>query len=93
MTLTMELLKAKHIGVRELGRNVSTYLKKDAPCVVDVKGKKDKVIISLDVLVDLLEMLEDLQDRDLLELVRQSRTAVASGEKEVPVENVIKRRK
>lgn len=87
MTLTKELLRAKHIGVRELGRNVSGFMKSKSVVIVEVKGQKNKVIISQDDLLDLIELLDNLQDKELLELVRESRAAVASGEKEVPVEN------
>ena len=91
MTLTKELLRAKHIGVRELGRNVSGFMKSRKVVVVEVKGDKNKVIMSQEDLIDLLDLLDDLQDKELLELVRQSRAAVASGVKEVPVGDVFKK--
>jgi len=93
MTLTKELLRARHIGVRELGKNVSSFMKSKNLIVVNVKGRKNKVIIPQDYLLELVESLEDLQDRALLELVKESRAAMASGEKEVPVEDVFKKLK
>ena len=93
MTLTTELLRAPHIGVRELSRNVSSFMKRKSVVVVEVKGQKNKVIISQDELIDLIELLQDLQDRELLELVRESRAAAASGAKEVPIEDVFKKLK
>jgi len=93
MTLTTELLRAKHIGVRELGRRTSAILKSSSVVVIEVKEHKNKVLLAQEDLVQLLELVEDLQDRELLELVKESRAASAAGLKEIPVQDVFKKRK
>ena len=40
---------------------------------------------------ELLELIEDLRDRELMDLVKESRDAVAAGVKEISVEDVFKK--
>ncbi|MFT5207874.1 MAG: PHD/YefM family antitoxin component YafN of YafNO toxin-antitoxin module [Candidatus Omnitrophota bacterium] len=85
MLTASKLLKAEQVGVRDLSRDYSEVLKKDGPVVIRSKTDNKKVIVSMDDLLELFELIEDLQDKALLELVRESRDAAARGDKPIPV--------
>ena len=91
MLTANKLLKARHIGTRVLTRDYKRVFEGREPVIVDTKSSVSKVIVSLDDLLELFEMIDDLQDRNLLDLIRDSRDAIARGDKAVSVANLFKK--
>ena len=81
----MDLLKAPHIGVRELKNHLSQMLKKRGSLVVTDHGRPVNVILPYDEMLDLLDLLEEVYDPAVLEAVREGRAAVGKGSQGVPV--------
>ena len=90
MTVTTALLNAKHVGIRELREHLSKQLKGDKPLVVTEHGTPTKVIFSYRDVLELMEVLDELQDRGALEHVREGREALRRGAKGVPVSRLFK---
>ena len=87
MTSAIDILKAPHVGIKEFrSRITSKSIKKDKALVLTDHGEPLKVVIDYDELIDLIESLEDLQNKNLWNLVNESRAAVAKGEKSIPAQ-------
>lgn len=86
----MALLKAEHIGVRELREHLSEELKRDAPLIVTEHGTPKKVILSYRDLLDLIDILDELRDRELLETIQGGRKAIRRGVKGIPVSRLFR---
>lgn len=85
MTVATALLRAKYIGVRELREHLSKRLKEKKAIVVTEHGTPTKVILSYQDVVELIEVLDELQDRAAIEAVREGRKAVKAGAEGLPV--------
>lgn len=85
MTVNTALLKAKHIGVRELKAHLSQRLKGRGPLIVTEHGTPTKVIVSYNDMLEIVDILDELQDRGTLFAVQEGRRAIKAGVKGVPV--------
>jgi PHD/YefM family antitoxin component YafN of YafNO toxin-antitoxin module len=86
MTSATDILKAPHVGIKEFrNRITSKSIRKDKALVLTDHGAPMKVVIDYDELIDLIERLEDLQDKRLWTLVNESRGAVARGDRGIDV--------
>lgn len=85
MEIALDLLKAKHVGVRELKDGLSSFFKKDAPLVVTEHGVPSRVIVPYDDMLELLDIIEEIDDRETSALVAEGRRAVRKGAKGIPV--------
>ena len=88
MTVTTALLGAKHVGIRELREHLSKRLKGDKPIIDTDHGTPTKVIFSYQGMLELIEILDELQDRGVLDNVREGREAIKHGAKGLPVSNL-----
>jgi PHD/YefM family antitoxin component YafN of YafNO toxin-antitoxin module len=85
MTVLTALLHAKHIGVRDLREHLSKRLKEKKAIVVTEHGAPTKVIFSYPDVVELIEVLDELQDRTAIQAVQEGRKAVKAGAEGIPV--------
>ena len=85
MTVAAALLKAKRIGVRELRAHLSKRLKEGKPLIVTEHGKPTKVILAYRDMLELIDVLDELQDRQTLSMVQEGRKAIQKGAKGIPV--------
>ena len=91
MKIAMNLLKADHVGVRDLKTNLSKRLKSNRPLVVTDHSQPVKVIIAYEDMLDLLDMLDELTDPDTVKNVLEGRKAIAAGAKGIPVSRTIQK--
>ena len=84
MTLSSALLKASHIGIRDLKMHLSEKLKTQKPLVVTDHGRPTQVIIPYGDIVELAEILEELRDPQLIKAVQLSRKNEKEALKESP---------
>jgi prevent-host-death family protein len=90
MTVGTALLRAEHIGVRELREHLSQRLKGTKPLIVTERGTPTKVIISYQDILELVEMFDEIRDRSLLEMVREGRSAIKRGVKGIEVSKLFR---
>lgn len=69
----------KHIGVRELRQNLSKVVRNHNTYFVTEHGKPVRAVLSYDLLLELLELLEELKDRTLLKEVSLGRKEYKEG--------------
>ena len=91
MTISAALIRASHVGVRDLRIHLSRRLKDKNPLVVTEHGMPMKVIISYQDMVDLVEILDELQDPKTLQAVMHARRGIKRGAKGVPVSRLFGR--
>ena len=91
MMMSTVLMKASHVGVRELRIHLSSRLKSKNPLVVTEHGTPTKVIISYQDMVDLVEILDELQDPKALYAVNHARRGLKRGARGIPVSRLFRR--
>ena len=91
MTTATDILKAPHVGVRDLRIHLADRLKTRKPIVVTDHGAPKKIILEYGELVELIETLEDMQNPGLLRAIQESRKAIAEGKEGIPVTHLFKR--
>ena len=89
MKIVMDLLKAEHVGVRDLKTNLSRRLKTNKPLVITDHSQPVKVIMSYNDMVDLLDMLDEMTDEGTAAAVKEGREAVRAGAKGISVERLL----
>ncbi len=90
MTAIGFVKEGKFVGARELRTNLAKVLKSRQAYFVTDHGKPVKAMIPYEVLLELLEMLEELKDKTLIQDVVQGRKEYAAGEW-VPVNRLRKK--
>ena len=91
MTISTALMKASHVGVRDLRLHLSRRLKNKNPLVVTEHGTPVKVIVSYQDMVELAEILDEMQDPKTLQAVTHARRALKRGAKGIPVSRLFGR--
>ncbi len=91
MSISSSMMKARHIGVRELRLHLSKRLKSKNPLVITEHGTPTKVIVSYDDMLDLVDILDELQDAGTLRAVTRARNAVKKGAKGIAVSRLFRR--
>ncbi len=75
----IDLLKAEHVGIRELKANLSAYMHSKKPIITTDRGEPVKVLVTYQDMVALLELLGDLSDKRMAEAVRGGRASIKRG--------------
>ena len=79
MTLATALLKAEHVGVRNLRSHLSRSLKKAKPIVITDHGVARKVLIDYQDLLEISDILEEIQDAETMRLVQEGKKSMREG--------------
>ena len=85
MTTIEFLKKGKRITAQEFRMNMLKILKSRQAYFVTDRGKPVKAIISHGVLLELLEIFEELNDKTLIQAVTQGRKEYREGGQGIPV--------
>ena len=85
MSMALSLLKAPHVGIRELKQQLSNFLKKDQPLIVTDHGEPTNVILHYDDFLELVDIIEEMNDPYARKLVSEGRRAVKDGSAGIPV--------
>jgi hypothetical protein len=91
MTTAIELLKAPRIGVRDFKAHLSEKIKSKKLMVLNDRGESKKVVIDYNEFVELLELIGDLQDKELVQLIQEGHSAIEKGERGIDVSESFKR--
>lgn len=84
MKLSTELLKADHIGIRDFKEHISMKTLKAILIVTD-HGTPVSVNFPYDDMLELLDVLDEIEDKKTLEAVAKGRHDIKSGAKSVSV--------
>ena len=79
-----ELMKAKHVGVRDLKTHLSALLDKNKPLVVTERGKPRHFVIPYEEMIEIVDILEEASDPKLVAEVERARNSHKKGQ-EVPL--------
>lgn len=90
MRLAASLLKADHIGIRDLKEHISTKFLRKLLIITD-HGTPVSVNLPYDDLLELTDILEELSDPETIATVQEGRAAIGAGAKGISVFNLFKR--
>ncbi|RMH32115.1 MAG: hypothetical protein D6690_14790 [Nitrospirae bacterium] len=88
MTTTSLLRKAKPVNIREAQASLSKLIRSQSISMVLSHGKPVSFLIPYEELLDLVETLDELKDRRLLEEIKRARAEYRQG-KAVPAERLL----
>ena len=91
MTLATALLKAPHVGVRDLRTHLSRMLHSSKTLIVTERGQPKRVILPYGVVVEIAETLGEMDDKELAKEVTLSRKARSEGIKPISVARSFKK--
>lgn len=83
MNISLNLLKAEHIGARTFRNRLFKYLKGDEPIVITEHGQPVRIVLDYNDILELLDILDELSDIKTVKAVKEGRKAVARGTKGV----------
>ncbi len=90
MSIATNILKAPHVGIRDLKIHLSSLLKKGS-LIVTERGKPVNVILPYSDMIELLDMLDEITDPETIKTIQEGRKAISRGVKGIPVSNVFKK--
>jgi len=93
MKIAIDLLKAEHVGVRELKAGLSRRLKTHKTIVITDHGSPVKVILPYSDVLELLDILDEVTDPKMVKLVQEGRRAVQKGSQGIPVEHLFNKKR
>jgi len=91
MNIAMQLLKANHVGVRELKMHLSGFLKKGQPFIITEHGRPMQVMIPYADMLEFVDIIEELQDPEVLKLIQQGRKSIKRGAKGLLVSKIFQK--
>jgi hypothetical protein len=91
MVIASDLLKAPHIGVRELREHLSQKLNSNKTLIVTDHGQPKKVIISYENMLELVDIVDELQDRETLKTVLEGKAVISDKSKGIPVSKLFQK--
>lgn len=93
MTLALNLLKAEHVGVRDLRQHLPDFLKGKSPLIITSYGKPAKVILNYEEILELVDILDELSDPETVAAVIEGRRVISRGAKGIPISEVFSKKK
>ena len=91
MTFSLMLLRAKNVGVRYFRDHASRFVRKHEPIVITERGQREGVLLPYESVLELVDILDELQDRDLLKAIAEGRRAIRAGKKGVLFSESVKK--
>jgi prevent-host-death family protein len=85
-----QLLRARHVGIRELKNGLSGFISRGEPIVATDRGEPKSFLVPYEEMVELAEMIEEASDSVLVAQVREARAAYRRGEG-IPVSRLWKK--
>ena len=85
MTIAQAILRAKNVGIRNAKNKLSKLIKKHELWIITEHGTPRSALLPYDDLLDLVDVIDELQDKEAIEAVIDGRKAVESKAKGRPV--------
>ena len=90
MSIATNILKAPHVGIRDLKIHLSSLLKKGS-LIVTERGKPVNVILPYSDMIELLDMLDEITDPGTIKTIQEGRRSISRGVKGISASNVFKK--
>lgn len=90
MRIATDLLKAAHIGIRELKGHLTAESLKE-PLIITDRGVPISINLPYSDILELVDILDEMTDSHTEKLVKESRRAVRSGAKGLSVSRLFKK--
>ncbi len=91
MSLSTDLLKSEHVGIKKLKTHLSRHIKNNKPIIVTDRGVPVDVVVPYADMIELLDMVDELTDMKTIRTIMEGRKAIRSGAKGIPVSNLFDR--
>ena len=91
MTTAIDLLKAPRYGIRDFRNRLSQRIKSKKAMIIVDRDEPKKVIVDYNEFVQILEFIEDVQDKEVLQLIHEGRSAIEHGEQGINVKESFRR--
>lgn len=85
MTLANALLRAKSIGVRNFRDGISRFIKKHQLFIITEHGSPASVLLPYNDILELVDVLEELEDKETLKTIARGRKFIRKGAKGILV--------
>lgn len=92
MTLGKALLKARAIGIRKFRDKISRLIHAHEIFVVTDHGSPTSVLLPYDDVLEIVDVLDELRDKEVLDAVTKGRKAIRAGKKGVLASKVFKKK-
>ena len=90
MSIAADLLKANHIGIRDIKEHLSTRLLKDILVITD-RGAPVSVNLPYSDVLELVDIIDEAADLETIATISKGRLAIKGGAKGILVANLFKR--
>jgi len=90
MTIAQALLRAKNVGIRNAKNKLSKLIKQHELWIITEHGTPTSVLLPYEDLLDLVDVIDELQDKGAIETVMEGRKAIESKSKGRSVLNAFK---
>ena len=88
--IATDLLKAQHIGIRELKEHLSTKFLHETLVITD-RGAPISVNLPYSDMLELTDILDELADLETITTIQEGRKAIKRGSKGIDISNLFKR--
>lgn len=78
MSIATDLLKAQHIGIRDLKEHLSTRVLNE-PLIITDRGTPVSVNLPYSDVLELVDILDEISDSKTIETVLEGREAIKEG--------------
>ncbi|MFH0772220.1 MAG: hypothetical protein V1933_06340 [Candidatus Omnitrophota bacterium] len=85
MNIANVLLRAESVGVRNFRNGLSHFIAENKPLIITERGSPASVLLPYNDILEIVDVLEELEDKQVLKLVAQGRRAIRKGLKGIPV--------
>lgn len=90
MNIAADLLKAQHIGIRDLKEHLSTKVLNE-PLVITDRGTPVSVNLPYTDVLELVDIINELSDPGIVETILEGKKAIKEGAEGTPVSNLFDR--
>ena len=87
MSTAVDILKADHIGVRDLKEHLSAKLLNNLLVITD-RGNPVSVNLPYADVLELLDILDELTDLETIKTIAEGREDIKAGSEGIPVSNL-----
>jgi len=91
MTISNALLRARSVGVRNFRDSASRFIGKHGMLIITEHGNPRSVLLPYNDILEIVDILEELENKKVLRLVAEGRRAIAKGVKGIQVSASFKR--
>ncbi len=90
MSIATELLKAPHVGIRDIKEHLSRRMLKDMLVITD-RGSPVSVNLPYSDVLELADIMDELTDLEAQATIQEGRKAIQEGAKGIPVARLFKK--